>query len=165
MTDNRRTECDTHCVTLCVALGCDHGGYELKRQIIGYLEAQGIPFRDFGCDGTESCDYPDYGTAAAKAVASGECSTGIVLCTTGIGISITANKVRGIRCALCSDPVSARLTREHNDANMLALGAGIVGTNLALGIVDTFLHTEFSGEGKHCRRVSEITALEEETMK
>lgn len=149
----------------CVALGSDHGGYALKQEIIKHLEEKGIVCKDFGCKDTKSCDYTDFGQAAAKAVASGECQTGIVICTTGIGISIIANKIKGIRCALCSDTVSARLTREHNDANMLALGAGITGVNLALGIVDTFLAAPFSGEGKHCRRVSKITELEEETMK
>ncbi|NLL76266.1 MAG: ribose 5-phosphate isomerase B [Clostridiales bacterium] len=148
-----------------IALGCDHGGYGLKQEIIKYLEAQGIAYKDFGCTSMESCDYPEYARAAALSVASGECEKGIVICTTGIGISITANKVKGIRCALCSDTVSARLTREHNDANMLALGAGIVGTNLALGIVDIFLHTEFPGEEKHCRRIKGIAAVEDELMK
>ncbi len=147
-----------------IALGCDHGGYGLKLEIIKYLEAQGIAYKDFGSNSLDSCDYPEYGRAAAEAVASGECETGIVICTTGIGISITANKVKGIRCALCSDTVSARLTKEHNDANMLALGAGIVGTNLALGIVDTFLHTEFSGEEKHSRRITKIAAIEDELL-
>ena len=122
----------------------------------GYLKEKEIEYRDFGCESRESCDYPEYGRAAAEAVAKGECDFGIVICTTGIGISIVANKVKGIRCALCSDTVSARLTREHNDANMLAMGAGIVGTNLALGIVDTFLNTPFSGEQKHVRRVKAI---------
>ena len=106
--------------------------------------------------GKESCDYPEYGRAAAEAVAGGECDMGIVICTTGIGISIVANKVKGVRCALCADTVSARLTREHNDANMLAMGAGIIGKNLALGIVETFLNTPFSGEEKHARRVKAI---------
>lgn len=142
-----------------VALGCDHGGYDLKQEIIGYLEEQGIHYKDFGCMDKKSCDYPDFGKAAAESVASGECDRGIVICTTGIGISIAANKVKGIRCALCSDTVSARLTREHNDANMLALGAGIVGKNLALGIVDTFLNTSFSGAEKHLRRVCAIEDL------
>lgn len=139
-----------------IALGCDHGGYDLKQAIIRYLEEQGISYEDMGCMDKSSCDYPIYAKAAAKAVAEGRCEKGIVICTTGIGISIAANKIKGIRCALCSDTVSARLTREHNDANMLALGAGIVGVNLALGIVDTFLHTEFSGEEKHARRVGAI---------
>lgn len=110
-----------------VALGSDHGGYDLKQEVIGYLKEKGIAFKDFGCMGKESCDYPEYGRAAAEAVAGGECDMGIVICTTGIGISIVANKVKGIRCALCADTVSARLTREHNDANMLAMGAGIIG--------------------------------------
>ena len=139
-----------------VALGSDHGGYDLKQEVIGYLKAKGIAFKDFGCMGKESCDYPEYGRAAAEAVAGGECDMGIVICTTGIGISIVANKVKGVRCALCADTVSARLTREHNDANMLAMGAGIIGKNLALGIVETFLNTPFSGEEKHARRVKAI---------
>jgi ribose 5-phosphate isomerase B len=140
-----------------VALGSDHGGYRLKQEIIMYLEEKGIPYKDFGCEDTSSCDYPEFGAAA-----SGEYEKGIVICTTGIGISITANKVKGIRCALCSDTVSARLTREHNDANVLALGAGIVGTNLALSIVEAFLGTDFSGEEKHRRRVEKIKLLEED---
>lgn len=148
-----------------VALGCDHGGYGLKQEIIKYLEVRGIEYTDYGCKSIQSCDYPEFGSAAARAVALGECEKGIVICTTGIGISIAANKIKGIRCALCSEPVSARLTREHNDANVLAMGAGIVGTNLALGIVDTFLNTQFSGEEKHSRRVAAITAIESETMK
>lgn len=148
-----------------IALGSDHGGYGLKQEVIKYLEEKGFAYEDFGCTDTKSCDYPEFGSAVAKAVAAEECDKGIVICTTGIGISITANKIKGIRCALCSDTVSARLTREHNNANVLALGAGIVGTNLALGIVDTFLHTDFPGEEKHCRRVAAIEALEAETMK
>ena len=139
-----------------VALGSDHGGYDLKQEVIGYLKEKGIAFKDFGGMGKESCDYPEYGRAAAEAVAGGECDMGIVICTTGIGISIVANKVKGVRCALCADTVSARLTREHNDANMLAMGAGIIGKNLALGIVETFLNTPFSGEEKHARRVKAI---------
>lgn len=148
-----------------VALGSDHGGYHLKQEIILYLEKRGILYKDFGCEDESPCDYPEFGAAAAKAVASGEYEKGIVICTTGIGISIAANKVKGIRCALCSDTVSARLTREHNDANVLALGAGIVGTNLALGIVEAFLDTRFPGEEKHCRRVAKIESLEEENIK
>ena len=139
-----------------IALGSDPGGYDLKQEVIKYLDEHGIEWKDYGCDSKESCDYPAFGRAAAEAVASGECDKGIVICTTGIGISIVANKVRGIRCALCADTVSARLTREHNDANMLAMGAGIVGRNLALGIVETFLSTPFSGEEKHVRRVKAI---------
>lgn len=141
-----------------IALACDHGGYDLKCQVIRYLEEKGIAYRDFGCYDKKSCDYPDFGRPAAEAVASGECDRGVVICTTGIGISIVANKVKGVRCALCSDVVSARLTREHNDANMLAMGAGIVGTNLALGILDTFLNTEFSGLEKHARRIGKLEA-------
>lgn len=141
-----------------IALACDHGGYDLKCQVIGYLEAKGIEYKDFGCYGKESCDYPDFARPAAEAVANGECDRGVVICTTGIGISIVANKVKGIRCALCSDTVSARLTREHNDANMLALGAGIIGSNLAMSILETFLNTPFSEEEKHARRVGKIEA-------
>lgn len=139
-----------------IALACDHGGYDLKCQVISYLEDKGIAYRDFGCYSKESCDYPDFARPAAEAVAAGECEKGVVICTTGIGISIVANKVTGIRCALCADTLSARLTREHNDANMLAMGAGIVGPNLALSILDTFLNTEFSGEEKHSRRINKI---------
>lgn len=144
-----------------IALGSDHGGFALKQQIIAYLDAHGLDYRDFGTDGTASCDYPVYGRAAAEAVASGSCDRGIVICTTGIGISITANKVRGIRCALCHDVLSAELTRRHNDANMLAMGAGIIGPNLAERIVETFLTTAFDG-GRHARRVGLITELEHE---
>lgn len=143
-----------------IALGCDHGGLALKRHVMEYLDARGLAYHDFGCYTNESCDYPDFGRAAAEAVASGECDRGIVVCTTGIGISIAANKVKGIRCALCSDPLSAEMTRRHNDANMLAMGAGMVGPNLAERIVEVFLNTDFEG-GRHARRVGEITAMEE----
>ncbi len=139
-----------------IALGSDHGGYDLKQVVIGYLEEKGIAYKDFGCHDKNSCDYPDFGRAAAEAVASGECEKGIVVCTTGIGISIVANKVPGVRCALCQDSFSAKMTRLHNDANMLALGGGIVGPNLALDIVETFLNTEFSAEEKHIRRIGLI---------
>ena len=139
-----------------VSLGCDHGGYDLKEKVKKHLENKGIQVKDCGCYSTASCDYPEFSRAAAQAVASGECEKGIVICTTGIGISIAANKVAGIRCALCSDSLSAKMTRLHNDANMLALGAGIVGENLALEIVDTFLSTEFSGEERHSRRIALI---------
>lgn len=142
-----------------IALGSDHGGYELKQEVIRYLDKRGIEWEDYGCCSRESCDYPEFGRAAAKAVAAGKCDRGIVICTTGIGISMVANKVPKIRCAVCADTVSARLTREHNDANMLAMGAGIIGKNLALSIVETFLDTPFSGEEKHARR---IRAIEEE---
>lgn len=139
-----------------IALGCDHGGYELKEAVKKHLEEMNIECKDFGCMDKTSCDYPIYGKAAAEAVANGSCEKGIVICTTGIGISIVANKVKGVRCALCADSYSAKMTREHNNANMLAMGAGIVGTNLALHIVDTFLNTSFSEEEKHHRRVSMI---------
>lgn len=143
-----------------IAIGCDHGGYELKQKILAHLRQRGLEYRDFGCDSTASVDYPVYGKAVAHAVVSGECEKGIVICSTGIGISIAANKVKGIRCALCSDPLSAEMTRRHNDANMLAMGAGMVGPNLAERIVEVFLNTDFEG-GRHARRVGEITAMEE----
>ena len=139
-----------------IALGSDHGGFELKEKVKKHLEERGIEYKDFGTYSLDSCDYPEFGRAAAEAVASGECEKGIVICTTGIGISITANKVKGIRCALCSETTSARLTREHNDANVLALGGGMTGPLLALEIVDTCLDTEFSGLEKHARRISQI---------
>ena len=139
-----------------IAIGSDHGGFELKELIIRHLEEQGVDVNDMGCYDKSSCDYPVYGRAVAKAVADGSCEKGIVLCTTGIGISITANKVKGIRAALCADTLSAKLTRLHNDANVLALGAGIVGPNLAVEIVDTFLNTDFSGEERHQRRIDGI---------
>ena len=143
-----------------IAIASDHGGYALKEHIKAYLAAKGITCQDFGTNSTESCDYPVFGKAAAEAVASGQCEKGIVICTTGIGISITANKVKGIRCALCADSLSAEMTRRHNDANMLAMGAGIVGPNLAERIVDVFLTTDFEG-GRHARRVALITQMEE----
>lgn len=143
-----------------IALGCDHGGYELKEKVVAYLKEKGLEYKDFGCYSLDSCDYPDFGIAAAKAVASGECDRGIVICTTGIGISMAANKVKGVRCALCADTLSAKLTREHNDANMLAMGAGIVGPNLAISIVETFLNTDFSNLEKHARRVQKVMAQE-----
>ena len=143
-----------------IALACDHGGFALKERIRAYLEQQELSYKDFGCYSTESVDYPLFGQAAASAVASGDCDRGIVICTTGIGISISANKVRGIRCALCMDSLSAEMTRRHNDANMLALGAGITGPNLAERIVEVFLSTEFEG-GRHARRVQQIMDIEE----
>ena len=132
-----------------IAIASDHGGYDLKERVKKYLEEKNIPYQDMGCDSKASCDYPVFGHAAARAVADGTCEK-------GIGISISANKVKGIRCALCSDPLSAKMTRLHNDANMLAMGAGIVGENLALEIVETFLNTPFSGEERHSRRISLI---------
>lgn len=136
-----------------IAIGSDHGGYDLKQRVIQYLEEKQIAYKDMGCNSKASCDYPLFGHAVAKAVASGECEKGIVICTTGIGISIAANKVPGIRCALCSDTLSAKMTRLHNDANVLAMGGGMIGDNLALDIVETFLNTPFSAEAKHQRRV------------
>lgn len=143
-----------------IALGSDHGGFELKEIVKKHLEERGLEYKDFGTYSLDSCDYPQFGRAAAEAVASGECEKGIVICTTGIGISITANKVKGIRCALCSETTSARLTREHNDANVLALGGGMTGPLLALEIVDTFLDTPFSNMEKHARRISQIADAE-----
>lgn len=142
-----------------IAIGSDHGGYELKESVKRYLEEKGIPYQDMGCDSKASVDYPVYGHAVAKAVADGTCDKGIVVCTTGIGISIAANKVRGVRCALCSDTLSAKMTRLHNDANVLAMGGGMLGVNLALDIVETFLETPFSGEEKHRRRVDAIESI------
>lgn len=142
------------------AIGSDHGGYDLKQIIMAHLAERGVEYRDYGTFSTESCDYPDYGEAVARAVASGECERGIVVCGTGIGISIAANKVHGIRCALCGDCYSAEKSREHNDANVLALGGRVLGEGLALKIVDTFLDTEFAG-GRHSRRLAKIAAIEE----
>ena len=142
-----------------IALGCDHGGYELKEFVKTVLERLGHTYEDFGCYSKESCDYPDFGEAAARAVAEGKCDRGIVICTTCIGISIAANKVKGIRCALCSEPLSAEMTRRHNNANMLAMGAGMIGKNMAERIVEVFLSTEFEG-GRHERRVGLLDAIE-----
>ena len=143
-----------------IAIGCDHGALDLKNAMIAHLEKQGHEVVNFGTDTPDSCDYPDFAAPAAKAVASGQCDKGIVLCTTGIGVSITCNKVNGIRCALLSDVMSARMTREHNDTNMMAMGAAIVGEMLALKIVDTWIGTEFSKEEKHQRRINKTMALE-----
>ena len=143
-----------------IALGSDHGGLALKRHVMEYLDARGLEYQDFGCYTAESCDYPDFGRAAAEAVASGACDRGIVICTTGIGISIAANKVKGIRCAHCADSVEAEMTRRHNNANMLAIGAGFTGRNMAERMVEAFLSTEFEG-GRHARRVDKMMALEE----
>ena len=143
-----------------IALGCDHGALALKTALIPHLEKKGYEVKDFGTYTYDSCDYPDFAGAAAKAVASGECDKGIVLCTTGIGVSITANKVKGIRCALLSDMMSARMTREHNDTNMMAIGAAVVGQMLAFEIIDTWLGTEFSGEARHQRRIDKMMELE-----
>lgn len=145
-----------------ISIACDHGAYQLKNKVAQHLKDQGHEVVDFGTNGPESCDYPDFAAQAARAVADGTCEKGIVLCTTGIGVSITANKVKGIRCALLSDVLSAKMTRLHNDTNMMALGAGIVGENLALEIVDTWVATPFSGEARHQRRIDKVMALERE---
>lgn len=143
-----------------IAIGCDHGALALKNTVMAHLTKRGFEVVNFGTDTLASCDYPDFAGAAAKAVASGECDRGIVLCTTGIGVSIAANKVKGIRCALLSDLMSARLTREHNDTNMMAIGAAVVGEGLALEIIDTWLDTEFSHNERHQRRIDKVMALE-----
>lgn len=144
-----------------IAIGCDHGALELKDLMVAHLQKQGHEVKDFGTYTKDSCDYPEFAAAAAKAVAAGECDKGIVLCTTGIGVSITANKIKGIRCALLSDVMSARMTREHNDTNVMAIGAGVVGQMLALEIADTWLGTAFSGEARHQRRIDKVMALED----
>ena len=143
-----------------IAIGCDHGALNLKNKMISHLEAKGFEVKDFGTYTNASCDYPEFAAAAARAVASGECDKGIVLCTTGIGVSISANKIDGIRCALLSDVWSAKMTRLHNDTNMMALGAGVVGENLALEIADVWLGTAFSGDERHQRRIDKLMALE-----
>ena len=143
-----------------ISVGCDHGALNLKNKVVEHLKKNGHEVMDFGTHTAASCDYPEFAAAAAKAVASGECEKGIVLCTTGIGVSISANKVDGIRCALLSDVWSAKMTRLHNDTNMMAMGAGVVGENLALEIVDTWLGTEFSGDERHQRRIDKLMALE-----
>ncbi len=139
-----------------IAIACDHGGFELKKEIMEHLRKRGLEYKDFGTFDGASCDYPDYGRPAAEAVAAGECEKGILICGTGIGMSLVANKVKGIRCALCGDCFSAEATRQHNDANMLALGARVTGAGLALMIVDTFLDTPFSNDPRHVRRISKI---------
>ena len=143
-----------------ISVGCDHGAFELKNKLVQHLTEKGHEVTDFGTHTLDSCDYPDYTSAAAYAVADGRCDRGIVLCTTGIGASIAANKVKGIRCALLSDTKSAQLTREHNDTNMMALGAGIVDEKLALEIVDIWLNTMFSNSPRHVRRIEKVMALE-----
>ena len=142
-----------------ISLGCDHGAFTLKEHIKDYLTQRGHEVVDCGTYSADSCDYPVFAQAAAQRVSSGECERGIVMCTTGIGISISANKVKGVRCALCSEPYSAEMTRRHNDANMLAMGAGLIGQNMADRIVDTFLSTEFEG-GRHQRRVDRMMDIE-----
>ena len=145
-----------------IAIACDHGAFDLKQKVAAHLGAKGYEVVDFGTHSKDSCDYPDFAGPAAQAVASGACEKGILLCTIGIGVSITANKVKGIRCALLSDLLSAELTRLHNDTNMMAVGAGVVGENLALAIVDKWLTTPFSGEARHQRRIDKMMALEQE---
>ena len=139
-----------------IALGCDHGGYPLMKEIIKYLDSEKIEYKNFGTYSEESCDYPVYAKAAANAVAKGVCEKSILICGTGIGISITANKIKGIRCALCHDCFSAKATREHNDANMLAMGARVIGPGLAVEIVKNFLNTDFSNDERHIRRIKQI---------
>jgi len=139
-----------------LALGCDHGGFELMQEVKAHLEKRGFEFKDFGCYSTDSVDYPEYAKKVAHAVADGECELGILICGTGIGISIAANKVKGIRAALCSDCFSAAATKEHNNANILAMGARTIGPGLALKIVDTFLDTPFSNDERHIRRINMI---------
>lgn len=142
-----------------IAIACDHAALEMKEEIEALLTARGLKYKDFGTYTTDSCHYPLYGARAAQAVASGECDRGIVICGTGIGMSLVANKVKGIRCALCSDPYSAQMTRAHNDTNMLALGARVIGVELAKMIVEAWLDTPFEG-GRHQTRIDMITAVE-----
>ena len=145
-----------------IAVACDHGAYDLKQTVVAHLTQKGYEVVDFGCHSKDSCDYPDFAGPAAKAVAKGSCDRGVLLCTTGIGVSIAANKVKGIRCALLGDLMSAELTRLHNDTNCMAIGAGVTGENLALAIVDKWLETPFSGEARHQRRIDKVLALENE---
>ncbi len=142
-----------------IAIGCDHGGYLLKQDVLIWLEEHDYDVEDFGCYSRESVDYPAYGEKVGRAVAAGEADLGIVICTTGIGISIAANKVGGVRCAHCTDVLSAEMTRRHNNANVLAMGAGLTGTNVALRMVEVFLNTEFEG-GRHQRRVDQLDAIQ-----
>ena len=144
-----------------IAIACDHGGYTLKEAVKAHLTEKGYEVKDFGTNSLDSCDYPDYAAPAARAVADGTCEKGIVICTTGIGISIAANKIKGIRCAHCADCLQAEMTRRHNDANMMAIGAGFTGKNMAERMVEGFLKTEFEG-GRHARRVNKMMALEQE---
>ena len=139
-----------------IAIGSDHGGFELKKKLMEHLSERGLEYKDFGTYSSASCDYPVYAKAVANAVASGECDRGIIICGTGIGVSITANKVRGIRAALCGDCFSAEATRQHNDANILCMGARVVGEGLALKLADTFLDPPFSNDERHIRRISMI---------
>ena len=142
-----------------IGIGSDHGGYALKQEIMAYLDKAGLEYKAYGCYREESCDYPEFGHAVAHAVVNGECERGIIICGTGIGISISANKIKGVRAALCTDCFSAQMAREHNDANILALGARVLGSGLALKIVETFLNTPFSGDERHARRISKIEEI------
>ena len=148
-----------------VAIGCDHGGINLKPVLTAYLDKKGIAYIDCGCYGKDSVDYNDFGVAVCKIVQKGECELGILICGTGIGMSIVANKMKGIRCGHCHDVFSAKMTRLHNDANVLALGERVVGPGLMLEIVDAFLSTNFSNEDRHVRRVQKIKDLENESFK
>lgn len=139
-----------------IAVGCDHGGFELKEQVLEYLKSQELEVKDFGCYETKSCDYPEYAKLVANSVVNLECELGILICGTGIGMSISANKVNGIRAALCGDCFSAEATREHNNANVLCLGARVTGPGLAIKIVDTFIKTDFSNDERHIRRINLI---------
>jgi ribose 5-phosphate isomerase B len=143
-----------------LAIGCDHAGFSLKKEIVDWLEAAGHEVRDFGCHSTDSCDYADYAVPVAKAIANGECARGILICGTGIGMAIAANRFHGVRAANCGDTFSARATREHNDSNILTLGERVVGPGLALDILKTWMETEFSGNERHARRIQKITELE-----
>ncbi len=143
-----------------IALACDHSALDMKQMVKDLLDERGLAYRDFGTDTADSCDYPVYASRAARAVASGECDRGIVICGTGIGVSMAANKVKGVRCALCGDSYSARLTRLHNDSNVLALGARVTGMELAHAIAETWLTTPFSGEERHRRRIALLTDIE-----
>lgn len=144
-----------------IAIACDHGGYELKLEVEKHLEELGLTYTDFGCDSNKSVDYPDYGIPAAKAVSEGKFDAGILICGTGIGMSLCANKVKGIRAAVCTDTFVARMTRAHNNANVLCMGARVIGSGLALDIVDAFLNTEFDG-GRHAVRIGKVMDLEKE---
>ena len=139
-----------------IAIGCDHGGFHLKQEVVKYLENKGIKFIDCGTHSEASVDYPDYAKAACSKITAGECEAGILICGTGIGISMVANKQKGIRAALCNEPLSAQLTRQHNNANVLCLGGRIIGAELALAIVDAFMNTPFSGEQRHIKRINLI---------
>ena len=139
-----------------IAIACDHGGYQLKLEVMKHLDARGIEYKDFGCDSEESVDYPEFAHKVGNAIVSGECELGILICGTGIGMSIAANKINGVRASVCNDCYTAELTREHNDANILAMGARVIGVGVALKVVDTFLDTPFSNDERHLRRIAQI---------